>query len=211
VFVDRKNAGEKLAKALQRFKGKDVVVLAIPRGGVVVGYEVACWLDSEFSVLISQELPFPHNSRSGFGAVAEDGSVFIFKGATRWLGKELMDSTIEDQKREVKRRIEVLRKGDPLLDIDGKTVILIDDGIAMGAKMAAAVMLCKNRGAGKIIVAAPVAARAGAEELGKLVDEMVILEKPEQFMAVAQVYANWYDVPDGDVIDILYTWKRGRP
>jgi len=211
MFVDRKDAGEKLARALEPYRDEHVVVLAIPRGGVEVGCEVADYLDSEFSVLISRKLPFPHNPESGFGAVAEDGSIFIFQGATYWLDEGEIDRIVEEQKREVQRRVDALRKGKPLPDIAGKTVILVDDGIAMGSTMMASVMFCKNREAHKIIVATPVAGKEVADELGRQVDEIVILEMPELFRAVAQVYENWYDVSDREVIDILEEWDRRHP
>ncbi|ODS37290.1 MAG: phosphoribosyltransferase [Candidatus Altiarchaeales archaeon WOR_SM1_86-2] len=207
MFEDRKDAGEKLAGALGKYKGKEVLVLAIPRGGVEVGYEVAKYLGANLSVLISRKLPYPDNPEAGFGAIAEDGSTFIFEHAYGWLSKETIDGIVEEQKREIKRRVDVLRKGKPLPEITGKEVILVDDGIAMGSTMRASIMLCKNKKAGKIIAAVPVSGEDAAEEIGKMVDEMVVLEKPVFFRAVAQVYRNWYDVPDEEVIEILNSSK----
>jgi len=208
MFEDRKDAGKKLARALKKYKGKNALVLAIPRGGVEVGYHVAKYLNSDLSTIISRKLPYPSNPEAGFGAIAEDGSTFIFKDAVMWIPKETIDEITEKQKHEIQRRIEVLRKGEPLLEIINKIVILVDDGIAMGSTMRATIMLCKNKKARKIIVAAPVAGPEVAREIGKMVDEIVILEKPKFFQAVAQVYKNWYDVSDRDVIEIMERWQN---
>ena len=208
MFEDRKDAGEKLAKALVKYKDKDVLVLSIPRGGVEVGYQVAKYLNAEFSLIVTRKLPFPDNPESGFGAVAEDGSTFVYKSYTYYLSEETINKIIREQKQEIERRIDVLRKGRPLPEVQNKTVILIDDGIAMGSTMSASIKLCKNRKAKKIVVAVPVSGEEMADKLGKMVDEVVILEKPRFFQAVAQVYRNWYDVPDQEVIEILEKWDK---
>jgi putative phosphoribosyl transferase len=203
MFDDRREAGERLAKALEKYKGADALVLAIPCGGVLVGYEVARYLDAGFSLIVVRKLPFPDEPESGFGAIAEDGSVFIFRNAAQWVPMSAIKEIMEEQRREIQRRIKALRSGAPLPEISGKTVILVDDGIAMGSTMRAAIRMCTNRKAGKIVVAAPVAGGDVAREIEKLVDETVILEKPRLFSAVAQVYRNWYDVPDREVIEIM--------
>ncbi len=208
MFEDRKDAGEKLAKALAKYKDKDVLVLSIPRGGVEVGYQVAKYLNAEFSLIVTRKLPFPDNPESGFGAVAEDGSTFIYESYSYYLSEETINKIIREQKQEIERRIDVLRKGRPLPEVQNKTVILIDDGIAMGSTMSASIKLCKNRKAKKIVVAAPVSGEEMADKLGKMVDEVVILERPRFFQAVAQVYRNWYDVPDREVIEILEKWDK---
>lgn len=208
MFIDRKDAGVKLAKALDRYKDKDVLVLAIPRGGVEVAYEVAKYLDAEFSLLISRKLPIPYNPEAGFGAIAEDGSTYIVSDAKRWLSKEEIEKIKKDQIDEIKRRINILRQGNPLPKIKDRTVILIDDGLAMGSTMRAAIELCKNEKAMRIIVAVPVAGKDVKNEIGKLVDEIIVLEMPLFFNAVAQVYLNWYDVTDNEVIEILNRLKN---
>lgn len=208
MFDDRKDAGERLAVALKRYKDKHILVLAIPRGGVEVGYHVAKYLNADFSIIISRKLPFPTDPEAGFGAVAEDGSTFILSDATRWVSQEEIDEIIEKQKQEITRRIAVLRRNKPLPDIKDRMVILIDDGIAMGSTMRASIMLCKNKEAKKIVVATPVTGRDTAREIEEMVDEFVVLEKPLFFYAVAQVYKNWYDVPDREVIEIMEQWQK---
>lgn len=207
MFEDRKDAGEKLAKALETYKNKKALVLAIPKGGVEVAYQVAEYLNADFSILISRKLPFPDNPESGFGAIAEDGSVFINEEAARWLPKNQIEKIKKEQIQEIKRRIEVLRGNKPLPKIFGKTVILIDDGLAMGSTMRAAIELCKKKKAKKIVVAVPVSGKNTANEIEKIVDEIIVLETPEFFQAVAQVYKNWYDVSDEEVIEIMRKWQ----
>jgi len=207
LFEDRKDAGKKLAKELARYKGKSVLVLGIPRGGVEVAYEVAKYLDAELSILISRKLPLPFNPEAGFGAIAEDGSTLIQKDTHSWLSREEVEEIIREQKLEVDRRIKVLRKAKPLPRIKGRTVILVDDGLAMGSTMKVSINLCKNKEAGKIIVAVPVSGESTAREIGDMVDEIVVLEMPPFFQAVAQAYTNWRDVQDSEVIEILQRWK----
>ncbi|MCJ7675191.1 MAG: hypothetical protein MUO33_08560 [Sedimentisphaerales bacterium] len=148
MFADRKDAGQKLARALENYREQKPLVLAIPKGGVEVGYEVAKHLGCEFSILIARKLPFPDNPEAGFGAVAEDGSTFINNYAARGLSQHTIDRILKQQRREIKRRIAALRKGRPLPQIADRTVILIDDGIAMGSTMRAGISLCKNKKAG---------------------------------------------------------------
>ena len=203
MFKNRKDAGEKLAHALEKYKNQNVIVLAIPKGGVEVGYEVAKYLNAEFSILISRKLPFPYEPEAGFGAIAEDGSTFIFDDATNWVPEEKIDEIIEIQKQEIKRRIAVLRNNKPLPNIKNRTVILIDDGIAAGSTMRTSIKLCKNKNAKELVVAVPVTGKRIAKEIREIVNEVIVLETPRFFRAVAQVYENWYDVSDEEVIEIL--------
>jgi predicted phosphoribosyltransferase len=203
MFKNRKDAGEKLAKALEKYRTDDPIILAIPRGGVEVGLQVAAKLNADFSLIIARKLPFPDNPEAGFGAIAEDGSTFILENAHYWLSGETIERIKQEQIAEIERRIKALRGGNSLPELSGRTVILIDDGIAMGSTMRAAIELCKNRKAGKIVVAVPVAGREVAEEFQKKVDELMVLEIPAYFRAVAQAYERWYDVSDEEVLDLL--------
>lgn len=205
MFKDRKDAGQKLAEALQRYKEEDPLVFAIPRGGVELGYEVSKVLDADFSLLICRKLPFPFNTESGFGAMAEDGSLYINELAAASVSHKEIEQIIAQQSLEIKRRIQTLRGGRPLPSIKGRSVILVDDGIAMGSTMHVAVELCRKEGAKRIIVAVPVASRQAIQKFSQMADEVVVLESPVNFYAVAQVYENWYDVSDEEV---LYFLKR---
>jgi putative phosphoribosyl transferase len=210
IFKDRKDAGARLARALADYRNQNVLVLAIPRGGVEVGYEVARYLDSDFSIVVTRKLPFPDNPEAGFGAIAEDGSRFIFRDAARSLPPPVVERIVEQQQGEIKRRIQVLRGGGPLPEIADRTVILVDDGIAMGSTMRASIQLCKKQGASKIVVATPVAGQRVAQEIEAMVDRVVVLTKPAYFRAVAQVYQDWYDVPDAEVLEIMEQWRKER-
>ncbi|HJX37657.1 MAG TPA: phosphoribosyltransferase, partial [Anaerolineae bacterium] len=126
MFEDRTDAGKKLATALAKYRGQDVVVLAIPRGGVEVGYHVAKYLGADFALLVSRKLPYPDNPEAGFGAIAEDGSTYISEEAARWIPAPTVQRIVEEQKRELRRRVQALRGGAELPRIEGRTVILVD-------------------------------------------------------------------------------------
>jgi predicted phosphoribosyltransferase len=163
MFKNRKDAGEKLARALEKYRAENPLILAVPRGGVEVGLQVAKKLDADFSLIIARKLPFPDNPEAGFGAIAEDGSTFILEDAYYWLSGDTIERIKKEQVAEIRRRVKTLRGGNPLPEINGRTVILIDDGIAMGSTMMAAIELCKNREARRIVVAVPVAGREVAK------------------------------------------------
>jgi predicted phosphoribosyltransferase len=207
MFIDRTDAGIQLGKALMKYKGPDTIVLAIPRGGVEIGYQVAKALDAPLSLIIARKLPFPDNPESGFGAVAEDGSTWLVPDFRFYLPPETVEEIIASQVTEIRRRIDALRAGRELPDIRGQTVILVDDGIAMGSTMRASIQYCRNMEAGKVVVAAPVTGSDTAEDMKRIADDVVILDMPLYFRAVAQVYRNWYDVPDEEVLKIM---KRGN-
>jgi predicted phosphoribosyltransferase len=208
MFKDRKDAGEKLATALMKYKEKGVVVLAIPKGGVEVGYEVARALQAPFSALVVRKLPFPDDPEAGFGAIAEDGSTILLEGAASWLSENTIEWIKQEQVREIQRRVAVLRSGQPPPDIGKKTVLLVDDGLAMGSTMLAAIAYCRNKKAAKIIVAVPIAGKEVARRVGDAADMIIVLETPAYFRAVAQGYENWYDVPDEEAATILKTYKQ---
>ncbi len=211
MFIDRKDAGQKLAAELQDYQPEKPVVFAIPRGGVIVAAQVAESLNTKLSVLVSRKLPYPFNPESGFGALAEDGSLFVFKDAEKWLSKLQIEQIIADQNTVLNKRIDSLRGGKPLPDMVDKTVILVDDGIATGSTMIASIKCCKNKNAKKIVVAAPVAGPRVADEITALVDDIVVLESPPNFRAVAQVYQTWRDITDDEaylVLERFNGWKK---
>jgi putative phosphoribosyl transferase len=203
MFDDRADAGRKLARALVAYRDKNPLVLAIPRGGVEVGAVVAVSLNADFSLLVSRKLPFPDNPESGFGAVAEDGSLYLHESASALLDAGVIERIIEEQLQVIARRIEILRNGSPLPALRGRICILIDDGLAMGSTMRAALMLCKKRAPARIVVAVPVAGSRAKQVTAEQADEVIALETPAHFRAVAQVYRNWRDVSDGEVLEIL--------
>lgn len=210
MFRDRKDAGVRLAEALDVYRKDEPLVLAIPRGGVEVGYHVAVRLDAPLAILVVRKLPLPGNPEAGFGAIAEDGSTFMIEHLAAALGPRTVEEIIRRQRQEIQRRIQVLRRGQPLPALEGRTVIILDDGIAMGSTIRAGIAMCRNRQAKRIIAASPVASPSTADELAEITDAAVILERPAFFQAVAQVYENWYDVPDEEVIEIMEAYRRSK-
>lgn len=203
MFNDRTDAGAQLGEALVKYRGSNTMILAIPRGGAEIGYQVARVLGAPLSLIIARKLPFPDNPESGFGAVAEDGSTWFVPYFKSVLPQDMIEEIITRQVAEIRRRVDILRAGRDLPAMIDRTVILVDDGIAMGSTMRASVKCCRSQKAGKVVVAAPVTGRDTARDMGKMADDIIILETPPLFQAVAQVYRNWYDVPDAEVLKIM--------
>ena len=210
MFTDRKDAALKLAKALEKYKDKNVIVLGIPRGGAETAYYIALHLHAEFSLLISRKLGHPSNPEYALGAIAEDGSVYLSPFANEEFSKETINEIIDLQKKEIERRIKILRKGKPLPDLKDRTVILADDGIATGATIFAAIEMCKKRKAGKIVIAAPVSGYDMEETLAEKADEVIILEKPGDFFAVSQAYQSFYNLSDDDALGFMERWEKEK-
>ena len=210
MFQDRTDAGRRLSLSLEKYKSQNPLVLAIPCGGVELGYQIALHLNCNMSIIISRKLPFPNDPEAGFGAIAEDGSLFIHKRFASMFSDSELDQIIARQQNEIDRRITIFRNGRPAPEIQDKTVILVDDGIAMGSTMQAAIMMCKKKAASKIIVASAVTSKDIYAQLKEIADEVYILKMPDDFRAVAQVYLNWYDVPDEEVIKILSSYETQR-
>lgn len=210
MFINRMDAALKLAKALEKYKDKNAIVLGIPRGGAETAYYVAIYLHAELSLLVSRKLGHPANPEYAFGALAEDGSIYVNPMASQGLSDEIINTVVEEQKKEIERRIKLLRKEKPLPELGGRTVILVDDGIATGATLFAAIELCKNRNAGKIVVAAPVSGYSMEETLAKKVDEVIILEIPAGFFAVSQAYETFYNLTDADALGFMERWEKEK-
>ncbi len=204
MFHDRADAGEALAKALAKYAGRDdVIVLAIPRGGVEVGAAVAKRLGADFDMIMCRKLQYPYTTESGYGAICEDGTIYINEAAAANVSQSDIYRQIEIQKAELAHRIQHLRGGRALKDVRDKIVILVDDGIAMGSTMIAAISMLRKLHPKKIVVAVPTASPRVVEYLRSIADDVVALYTPEPFYAVADAYANWYDVSDEEVLEIL--------
>lgn len=206
MFRDRKDAGEKLAQALMKFENQGVVVIGIPRGGVEVAYHVARALKADFTMIISRKLGHPENPELAIGAIAEDGSLYLSDLAESVDQGDLY-KVLSREREEIRRRIQELRDGRPLPDLANKVVVLVDDGIATGATIYATIKLCRNQHAARVIVAAPVSSSQSMEKLRKLVDEVCILEVPEMYWAVSQVYKSFTNLEDSEVRNIMKQWE----
>ena len=204
IFKDRKDAGRHLAQVLQHYANNpDVIVLAIPRGGVEVGAEIAQLLGVDFDLIMCRKLQYPWTTESGYGAICEDYTIYINEEALQDVSQEDIYREIERQSNEIAHRIQVLRGGRQLKSLQDKIVILTDDGIAMGSTMLAAVSMIKKQHPKKIIVAVPTASPRIVAYLQNLVDEVIALYTPSPFYAVADAYKRWYDVDDEEVLQIL--------
>ena len=205
VFHDRVDAGKKLADKLSQYRSKDVVVLAIPRGGVVVGFEVAGDLGAPLSVIIPRKIGAPGNPELAIGAVTEEGDTYIDSIIVKSLGvtQSYIDEVKQQEVEEIKRRMKTYLGDRQRPELKGKTVILVDDGIATGATMKAAIRTLRRHGPAEVIVAVPVAPPETVESLKELADSVVCLETPSFFYAIGQFYREFDQVGDAEVIRLL--------
>lgn len=201
MFRDRVDAGRQLADRLASYRGEDAIVLALPRGGVVIGAEVARALGAPLDVIISRKIGAPDNPEYAIGAVSESGDAMIDEEAVQVYGipRGYIDAEIARQMGEISRRVAYYRGGKPLTDLTRKAAILVDDGVATGYTMFAAVKAVRSLKPLKLVVAVPVSSPTAAAELRKQADEVVVLMAPEFFMAVGAFYANFEQVSDAEV------------
>ncbi len=203
MFHDRTDAGKQLGQQLLKYKDRQPIILGLLRGGAEVGFQVARVLDAEYSMLAVQKLPYPENPEAGYGSIAEDGSIYLLPGACDRLPSGVIESSIRRQRTEAARQVDVLREGMPLPVMNKRLVILVDDGIAMGSTAHAAIKCCRNRNAGKVIMAAPVTSPSARAALDGVADDVVTVLAPPAFLAVAEFYRQWHDVSDHEVIETL--------
>lgn len=206
MFRDRKDAAIQLAKSLEKYEGQEMLVLGIPRGGAETGYYVAQHLGAKFSLIIARKLSYPFSPETAMGALAEDGSLYVTDMASE-RHKDIAEAR-ERERKEIRRRIEKFRHGKSLPEIKGRTVLLVDDGIATGATLFAAIRMCRNKKARKVVVAAPVSSLKMEEILRQMVDEVVILEKPDHFQAVSQVYQSFGNLTDEETVSFMEKWQE---
>jgi predicted phosphoribosyltransferase len=209
-FTDRVDAGKRLASTLSNSSGKKGIVLAIPRGGVPVGFEIAKTLKIPLDVIIPRKIGAPDNSELAIGAVAEDGTAILDDNLVKYLGvsREYIKEEIERQKQEIRRRLEKYRQDTSYPNLKGFDVIVVDDGIATGSTMKAALASVKNRGAASITVAVPVGPPSTIEELQEMADRVVCLYTPEYFQAIGQFYNDFGQTADEEVIKLLQESKQ---
>ena len=211
-FVDRVDAGRRLASALKNLVDKDSVVLTIPRGGVVVGYEVAKALDLPLDIIIPRKIGAPSNPELAIGAMTEDGTVLLDEQIVKSLrvSEEYIRQESEAQKREIQRRLTLYRGDVPYPILENRSVIIVDDGIATGSTMKAALASVRNRGARSVIVAIPVGPPSTIRELEEKADMVVCLRTPEPFYAIGQFYANFAQTLDEQVTRLLKLVREQR-
>ena len=203
VFESREEAGTLLADKLKKY-GKNCLVLAIPRGGVVVGAQIAHARSCPLEVIITRKLGAPGNPELAIGATTSKGGMVLDQELIKKLEvtKGYIRSELSRQQKEARRREKVYLKGEPI-NITDKTVILVDDGIATGATIEAAIQAVREERPARVILAVPVAPPHTVERLKNEVDELVVLSTPEHFWAIGEFYSSFPQISDEEVVSIL--------
>lgn len=210
MYQDRIDAGIQLAESLSSYKSRGVVVLAIPRGGVVVAAEVAKALEAPLDLVIPRKIGAPGNEELAIGAVAGTGQVIINEALAQSLSvsEDYLQRAILKELQEIKRRRRLYLGESKEYDLTGKTAILVDDGLATGSTAKAAIKATRSKQPAKLVLAIPVAPRDTVETISKMVDELVCLKIPGDFFAVGQFYYNFDQVNDAEVVEILSEFKK---
>lgn len=211
MFIDRRDAGRQLARALEKYKNTNAIVLGIPRGGVVVADEVAQTLNLPLSVIILRKIGAPGNPELAIGATAGHGLVVLNDEAVSALGisQEYIDRAVLKQNEEIANRQQKYLGNNPYPEVEGKTIIIVDDGIATGSSAKAAILAIKKKNPAKVILAVPVAPPDSVNRLAKVADEVVVLREPIDFYAVGQFYQNFTQTTDEEVREVLRARRLG--
>lgn len=206
LFQDRTEAGRILADRLAAYANyPDAMVLALPRGGVPVAFEVAEALRLPLDIFVVRKLGLPGHEEFAIGAIASGGARVLNQDLLRQLSlsDEIIEHIVAREQRELERRERTYRGQRPMLDVRDRTIIIVDDGLATGSSMRAAIAALRQKWPAKLIVAVPVGARVTCSELEALADEVICLETPENFSAVGLWYRDFSQITDEEVIDLL--------
>lgn len=209
-FRDRNQAGRMLGEALRTHAGRQPIVLALPRGGVPVGYEVARALRAPLDVCVVRKLGTPWQPELGLGAVAEGGQVYIDRALLRASGvsEAEVSRAVEAKRLEVEKRVRKFRSGRPLPDLHGRTVLLVDDGIATGGTARAAIASIRQHHPKALVLAVPVAEASTVNEFASEVDQLVVLLAPSELHAIGLWYDDFEQVSDAAVSSCLERARR---
>ncbi len=204
LFRDRVEAGKQLAKALKS-ANKETIVLAVPRGGVVVGFEVAKALKIALDIIVTKKIGAPDNPELAIGAVAEDGTYFLDEEIAKqvYLPKGYVDEEVERLREEIQRRLLRYRGKVPYPNLRNRDIVVVDDGVATGSTLKAALKLLRRRGVTFVTVAVPVGPADTINELEQLADKVVCLHTPSIFYAIGQFYEDFSQTSDEEVTDLL--------
>jgi predicted phosphoribosyltransferase len=204
IFENRIDAAKKLAKNLEWVKKDDPVILAIPRGGVVIGDIVSSILNVRLDIIISKKIAAPHNPEFAIGAVMPDGRYVSNEDTTNMLNvpQDYIDAEISTKIKEIERRLIEFR-GHKKYELKNKTVVLLDDGVATGATMFAAASWVRNHNPKKLIIAIPVGPKETIDQLSKIADKVVALQSPDHFNAVGEFYREFNQIEDYQVKEIM--------
>jgi len=203
MFVDRIDAGKKLADALIGYKGQPVVVYGLPRGGVVLGVEVARGLEAPLDLIVVRKIGHPFQPEYAIGAVAEDGYVVTNPDEVATLDQRWLDLATAAELKEAQRRRNLFLQGRSPVAIKDKIAIIVDDGLATGLSMSAAIHEIRGRGPKKLVVAVPVAAAESVDKLRPEVDDLVVLYIPPWLGAIGTFYQRFDQVSDEEVVALM--------
>ena len=205
IFADRVEAGRQLAVVLERFRGPDVVVLGLPRGGVPVARQIADALGAPLDVIVVRKLGAPTHHELAMGAIGEGGVRVVSEDIVRSVGAttDQLAAVEAEERAELERRAQRFRSDRPRLDLSGRTAIVVDDGIATGATARAVCQVARALGAARIVLATPVAPPGLEHRLDDVADDFVCLDQPRSFAAVGQFYDNFDQTTDAQVVDAL--------
>jgi predicted phosphoribosyltransferase len=205
IFANRVEAGQRLASELEEYAESDAIVLAIPRGGVVVGFEVAQKLNLNLDIVVPRKIGAPHNPELAIGAVTEDGTIMLNHNLVQYLGisNDYIERVSDQQRSEIKRRLKRYRGDRPYPRLAQRIAIVVDDGIATGATIKAALTSIRKQNPSLLVVAIPVAPPSIIEDLRKAADRVICLSIPEFFSAVGQFYRNFQQTGDEEVKQLL--------
>ena len=211
IFENRHDAGKQLAAELREYENQSVVVLAIPNGGVPVALGVAGAIEADFDLIICRKIPMPLNPEAGFGAITDDGTVILNEEIVKRIGlnRQQIDHEASKVRAEIKRRSMLYKGNRPLVSLRSRIVIIIDDGVASGVTMMAAVASVRHRRPKQIVVAAPCAWALAVKQLERVADKVVTCTMgfmPE--FAVGDFYRHWYDLNDDEVIQYIRQWRN---
>jgi putative phosphoribosyl transferase len=206
-YRDRREAGRELARRLKKYAGRnDVVVLALPRGGVPVAFDVADALGAPLDIFLVRKLGTPGHRELAMGAIASGGIRVLNDDVVRWLGisPEQIEAVADQEQRELERRQQAYLAGREPQPLEGRIVILVDDGLATGSTMRAAAQAVRQRNPAQVVVAAPVGAPDTCREMAAVADEVVCARTPEPFSAVGQWYLDFDQTTDEEVMDLMH-------
>ncbi len=204
-FVNRSDAGRKLAPLLDHLRNRPAVVLGLPRGGVPVGFEVARRLPARLEVLLVRKLGVPFQPELAMGALGEEGIRIVDEDLVKRLGitAAQMGRVERRESEEINRQAKLFRQGRPAADLVGKTAVIVDDGIATGATALTACSIARRLGAHQVVMATPVAPRHAVAVFKKAADQFVAVATPRRLSAIGFFYADFRPTPDSEVIDLL--------
>lgn len=213
MFENRYDAGHQLAKRLMEYVDKNVVVVGIPNGGVAVALQVAMALGADFDLVISRKIPLPQSPEGGFGSITDDGTIILNGDLVKKVGltQEQINAQVSKVRANIRQRVALYHQGQVRPSVEGRIVIIVDDGLASGYTMRAAIESIRKRHPAQIIAAVPVGPTHAVKDVQKVADKVVTcITGTETAFYVADYYRQWYDTPDNEVLSCLKEWRIRR-